>query len=139
MLGLPHNFSSSLEFHLSPFLFQTSFSLITGFYFTLLSYHLLSFQNLSFFLLLHILPNFCSIYQKKNHGHRTHHLLANRRGRYWGSDRFYSTFLGSMITADGDSSHEIKRHLFLGRKALTYLDSILKSGDITLPIKVRLV
>ena len=48
-------------------------------------------------------------------------------------------FLGSKITADGDCSHEIKRHLLLGRKAMTNLDSILKSGDITLPTKVRLV
>ena len=48
-------------------------------------------------------------------------------------------FLGSKITADGDSSHEIKRHLFLGRKVMTDLESILKSGDITLSTKVRLV
>ena len=48
-------------------------------------------------------------------------------------------FLGSKITADGECSHEIKRRLLLGRKALTYLDSILKSRDITLPTKVRLV
>ena len=48
-------------------------------------------------------------------------------------------FLGSKITADGDCSHEIKTHLLLGRKALTNLDSILKSRDITLPTKVRLV
>jgi len=48
-------------------------------------------------------------------------------------------FLGSKITVDGDCSHEIKRHLFLGRKAMTNLDSILKSKDITLPAKVRLV
>ena len=47
--------------------------------------------------------------------------------------------LGSKITVDGDCSHEIKRHLLLGRKALTNLDSILKSRDITLPTKVRLV
>ena len=46
---------------------------------------------------------------------------------------------GSKITADGDCSHEIKRHLFLGRKIMTNLDSILKSRDITLPTKVRLV
>ena len=45
-------------------------------------------------------------------------------------------FLGSKITADGDSGHEIKRHLLLGRKALTNLDSILKSRDIPLPTKV---
>ena len=48
-------------------------------------------------------------------------------------------FLGSKITADGDCSHEIKRHLLLGRKAMTNRDSILKSRDITLPTKVRLV
>ena len=47
--------------------------------------------------------------------------------------------LGSKITADGDFSHEIKRHLHLGRKVMTNLDSILKSRDITLPTKVRLV
>ena len=46
---------------------------------------------------------------------------------------------GSKITADGDYSHEIKRHLLLGRKAMTNLDSILKSRDIILPTKVRLV
>ena len=45
-------------------------------------------------------------------------------------------FLGSKITADGDCSHEIKRHLLLGRKAMTNRDSILKSRDITLPTKV---
>ena len=48
------------------------------------------------------------------------------------------TFLGSKITADGDCSHEIKRHLLLGRKFMTSLDSILKSRDITLPTKARL-
>ena len=48
-------------------------------------------------------------------------------------------FLGSKITADGDCSHEIKRHLLLGRKVMTNLDSLLKSRDITLPIKVHLV
>ena len=49
------------------------------------------------------------------------------------------TFLGSKITADGDCSHEIKRHLLLGRKAMTNLDSILESRDITLPTKFHLV
>ena len=49
------------------------------------------------------------------------------------------TFLGSKITADGDCSHEIKRHLVLGRKVMTNLDSIFKSRDITLPTNVRLV
>ena len=48
-------------------------------------------------------------------------------------------FLGSKITADSDCSHEIKRRLLLGRKVMTNLDSILKSRDITLPTKVRLV
>ena len=49
------------------------------------------------------------------------------------------TFLGSKITADGDCSHKIKRCLLFGRKAMTNLDSILKSRDITLPTEVRLV
>ena len=48
-------------------------------------------------------------------------------------------FLGSKITADSDCSHEIKRHLLLGRKFMTNLDNIMKSRDITLPTKVRLV
>jgi len=47
-------------------------------------------------------------------------------------------FLGSKITVDGDCSHEIKRHLFLGRKAMTNSDSVLKSRDITLPTKVHI-
>ena len=49
------------------------------------------------------------------------------------------TFWGSKITADGDCSHKIKRHLLLGRKVMTNLDSIFKSRDITLPTKIRLV
>ena len=53
------------------------------------------------------------------------------------SDRLY--FLGSKITANGDCSQEIKRHLFLGRKAMIHLDSIFKNRDITLPTKVHLV
>ena len=63
--------------------------------------------------------------------------MANMWGNSGNSDRLY--FLGSKITADGDYSHEIKRHLLLGRKAITNLDSILKSRDITLPTKVHLV
>ena len=51
----------------------------------------------------------------------------------------YFIFLGSKITADGDCSHEIKRHLLFGRKAMTNLDSILKDRDITLPTEVCLV
>ena len=63
--------------------------------------------------------------------------MANRWGNSGNSVRLH--FLGSKITADGDCSHEIKRHLLLGRKVMTKLDSILKSRDITLPTKVRLV
>ena len=63
--------------------------------------------------------------------------MANTWGNNGNSDRFY--FLGSKVKADGDCSHEIKRSLLLGRKAMTNLDSILKSRDITLPTKVRLV
>ena len=48
-------------------------------------------------------------------------------------------FLGSKITADGDCSHELKRHLLLGRKVMTNLDSIFKSRDVTLPTKINLV
>src|SRR5574341_965774 len=58
-------------------------------------------------------------------------------GKQW--KQCQTIFLGSRITADGDFSHETKRHLLLGRKAMTNLDSILKSRDITLPIKVRRV
>ena len=63
--------------------------------------------------------------------------MANR----WGNNGNHtdSIFLSSKITADGDCSHEIKRRLLLGRKAITNLDSILKSRDITLPTKVNLV
>ena len=61
--------------------------------------------------------------------------MANR----WGTMETDFIFLGSKITADGDCSHEIKRCLLLGRKAMTNLDSILKSRDITLPTKVHLV
>ena len=59
-------------------------------------------------------------------------------GKQW---KTVSDFIlwGSEITADGDCSHEIKRHLLLGRKVMTNLDSILKSRDITLPTKVRIV
>ena len=63
--------------------------------------------------------------------------MANRWGNNGNSDRLY--FLGSKIPAEGDCSHEIKRNLLLGRKPMTNLDSMLKSRDITLPTKVRLV
>ena len=63
--------------------------------------------------------------------------MANRCGNNGNIARLF--FLGSKITAGGDCSHEIKRHLLLGRKAVTNLDNILKSRDITLPTKVCLV
>ena len=63
--------------------------------------------------------------------------MANRWGNSGNSERLY--FGGSKITANGDCHHEIKRCLFLGRKAMTNLDSKLKSRDITLPTKVHLV
>ena len=63
--------------------------------------------------------------------------MANRWGNNGNSDRLF--FFGSKITANGDCNHEIKRHLLLGRKAMTNLDSILESRDITLSTKVHLV
>ena len=63
--------------------------------------------------------------------------MANRSGNNGNSEKRY--FLGLQITADGGSSHEIKRHLLLGRKAMTNVDSILENRDITLPTKVHLV
>ena len=67
----------------------------------------------------------------------SHHFMANSWGNNGNSEKTH--FRGSKITADGDCSHEIKRHLFLGKKVMTNLDSIFKSRDITLPTKVRLV
>ena len=63
--------------------------------------------------------------------------MANRRGKSGNSDRY--SFGGPQITVDDDCSHEIKRHLLLGRKTMTNIDSILKSKDITLLTKVRIV
>ena len=63
--------------------------------------------------------------------------LHDKQGKSGNSDRFY--FLGLKITADGDCGHEIKRHLLLGRKTMTNLDSTLKSKDITLPTMVHIV
>ena len=63
--------------------------------------------------------------------------MASKWGNNGNSGKLY--FLGSKITADGDCSHEIKRHLLLGRKAMNNLDSILKSRDFTLLTKVHLV
>ena len=72
-----------------------------------------------------------------DHGIWSHHVMANRWRKMEAVTNFI--FLGSKITADNDCSHEIKRHLLLGRKTMTNLDSILKSRDITLPTKVHLV
>ena len=78
-----------------------------------------------------------NIQKTKNHGIWSHHFMANR----WGNNRNSERLIlgGSKITADGDCSHEIKRRLLLESKAMTNLDSILKSRDVTLPPKVRLV
>ena len=75
--------------------------------------------------------------ENEDHGIRSHDFMGNRWGNSGNSVRLY--FLGSKITEDGDCSHEIKRRLLLGRKVMTHLDSTLKSRDITLPTKVRLV
>ena len=75
--------------------------------------------------------------ENEDHGIWSHHFMANRWGNSGNSDRFI--LLGFKITADGDSSYEIKRHLLLGRKTMTNPDSILKSRDITLLTKVCLV
>jgi len=64
----------------------------------------------------------------------SHHFMANIWGNNGNSDRLY--FGGLKITADGDCNHEIKRHLLIGRKVMTNLDSIFKSRDITLPTEV---
>ena len=63
--------------------------------------------------------------------------MANRRGKVEAVTDFL--FLGSKITSDGDRSHEIRRQLILGRKAMTNLDNVLKSKDITLLTKVHIV
>ena len=81
----------------------------------------------------------CNFYQNTlriDHGIWSHHFMANR----WGNSKTVTDFIlgGSKITADGDCSHEIKRHLLLGRKVMTNLHSLLKSRDITLPTKFRL-
>ena len=66
-----------------------------------------------------------------------HYCMANRRGKDGSSDRF--PLLGLKITADSDCSYEIRRQLLLGRKAMTNLDSVLKSRDITLLTKLCIV
>ena len=78
-----------------------------------------------------------NIQKNKDNGIWSRYFMANR----WETMEIVTDFifLGSHITADGDCSHEIKRCLLLGRKAMTNLDSILKSRDLTLPTKVHLV
>ena len=68
---------------------------------------------------------------------QSHHFIANRWGKVETVAAFI--FLGSKITSNGDLSHEIKRHLLLGRKPMTNLNSILQSRDITLLAKIHLV
>ena len=75
--------------------------------------------------------------EKEDHGILSHHFMGNRWGNSGNNVRLY--FLGSRITADGDCSHEIKRRLLLGTKVMTNLNGILRSRDITLLTKVRLV
>ena len=78
-----------------------------------------------------------STFKNEDHGIQSHHLMKIDGETMERMIDFI--FLGSKITADGDCSHEIKRHVLLGRKAMTNLDSILKSRDVTLPTKVHLV
>ena len=75
--------------------------------------------------------------KNEDHDVPSHHCMANRRGKVEGVKDF--VFLSSKITVDGDFSHEIKRCLLLGRKAMTNLNSIVKSRDITFPTKVSIV
>ena len=91
------------------------------------------------FLIVILTINYILNQHSKNedHGIWTHHFMGNRWGNCGNSVRLF--WGGSKITADGDCSHEIKRSLLLGRKVMTNPDSILKSRDITLPTKVRLV
>ena len=74
----------------------------------------------------------------EDHGIWSHHFMVNRWGNIENSERLLFS-LGSKITVKCDCSHKIKRCLLLGRKAMTNLDSVLKSTNITLPIKVRIV
>ena len=78
-----------------------------------------------------------STFENWDHGIRSHHFMADGREKSGNSDRFI--FLGSRITADRDCSHEIKRCLLFGRKAMTNLDIVLKSRDIILLTEVCIV
>ena len=74
---------------------------------------------------------------QKTNGIWSHHFMANGWGKNGNNDRF--SLLWSKNTVDGNCSYEIKRHLLLGRKAMTNLDSVFESIDITLPTEVRRV
>ena len=76
--------------------------------------------------------------ENEDHGIRFHHFMADRWGNNGNSERLFFP-LGSKIAADGDCSHEIKKRLLLGRKAMRKLDNVLKSTDITLLTKVCIV
>ena len=76
-------------------------------------------------------------FKKLRSWHLVPSLHDKQMGKWW--KQWQTIFLGSKITTDGDCSHEIKRHLLFGRKAMINLDSILKSRDITLPTKLHLV
>ena len=78
-----------------------------------------------------------STFRKQRSWYQVPSLHGKQMGKKWKLTDFL--FLGSKITVDSDCSHEIKRCLLLGRKAVANLDSVLKSRDITLPTKVRLV
>ena len=78
-----------------------------------------------------------NIQKNKDHGIWSYHFVANRWGNNGNSDILY--FFSSQVTADGDCSHEIKRHLLLRRKTMANLDSILKSRDTALSTKIRIV
>ena len=105
--------------------------------------HVVACGRSSAFTLLYIIF-YCMAVPRHGQLFWSHHFMANRWGNN-GSVCIYLhlvtdlIFLGSKITADGDCSHKIKRCLFLGRKAMTNLDSILKSRDIALLTKVHLV
>ena len=74
--------------------------------------------------------------KNKDHGNLSHHFMTNRRGKV---EAVTDILLVSNITVDGDCSHEVRRQLLLGRKAMTNLDRVLKSRDILLWTKVRIV
>ena len=78
-----------------------------------------------------------NIQKNEDHGIQSHHFMANRRGKSGSGERFFFP-LSSKITADGDCCHEIRRQLLPSRKAMTNLDSVLKSKYITLSTKALL-